>query len=257
MSGRTARINRGRGHSYLLDGQPVIGVTTAISKGAPKPTLPGWAAREVAGFALDNLNTITTLDRDASFDLLTGAPWRERDKAARRGTEVHTLAERLGNGEEVEVPDELAGHVDAYLEWLERWNPAVNLAEAVVINRRWRYMGTLDLVANIDGLGKCLIDLKTTRSGVFPETAFQLAAYRHAETWLHGGVERPMPQVDWTGVLWVRADGADLVPVAAGPDEFRQFLYVKQTAEWFTDRADRVIGPTVPPPTPPQLEVVR
>ena len=84
----------------------------------------------------------------------------------------------------MEVPEDLAGHVDCYLDFLERFDPEIILSEATVINRRWWYMGTLDLVCRIDGLGLCLLDIKTTRSGVFPESSLQLAAYRHAETWL-------------------------------------------------------------------------
>jgi hypothetical protein len=35
----TRRVNRGRGHSYLLDGAPVPGVTTILGQGMPKPAL--------------------------------------------------------------------------------------------------------------------------------------------------------------------------------------------------------------------------
>ena len=78
----TRRIDRGRGHSYLLDGKPVIGVTTAISNGVPKPAIAAWAGRTVAEFAMDNLELIGMLEREAGVDLLKGVPWRERDKAA-------------------------------------------------------------------------------------------------------------------------------------------------------------------------------
>ena len=45
-----------------------------------------------AGFEL-----LGQLDRDARIDLLKGAHYRDRDKAARRGTEVHALGEDLAH----------------------------------------------------------------------------------------------------------------------------------------------------------------
>jgi hypothetical protein len=245
----TKRIATGRGHTYKLDGQKVDGVTTIISDGVPKPALPNWAAREVATFAADNLDTLTTLDRDAAIDLLKGAPWRDRDRAARRGTEVHGLAERLIHGEEIEVPEELTGHVDAYLDFLDHWNPTAEHVELVVVNRRYRYMGTLDLIATLNDGQRWLLDIKTTRSGVFGEVALQLAAYRNAEICLDpNGDEQPMPEVDATGVIWVRADGYDLVPVDTNPNVFRAFLYAQQVGSFCKTNRD-LVGDALTPPT--------
>src|SRR5690348_144937 len=105
----TKRIDTARGHWYKLDGDKVDGVTTVIGNGVPKPALMPWAAREVATFAADNLELLGQLERDARIDLLKGAHYRDRDKAARRGTEVHRLAERLIKDEEIDVPEELVG----------------------------------------------------------------------------------------------------------------------------------------------------
>lgn len=247
MSG-TKRVNRGRGHSYLLDGQKVDGVTTIIGNGMPKPALTAWAAREAATYAADNLQTLANLDREARIDLIKGSPYRDRDKAARRGTEVHSLAERLASGEEVTVPEELVGHVDAYLKFREDWQPAEEIVEFTGANRKHRYMGTGDLICTLDGLGKVLVDVKTTRSGVFGEVALQLAAYRNFEFYLGPrGEELPMPEVEWTGVLWLRADGYDLVPVEAGPEMFRAFLYVQQVARFAESTSRTVVGDALSP----------
>src|SRR5690606_35587926 len=96
--GVTKRIDTARSHWYKLDGEKVDGVTTVISNGIPKPALTNWAAKQAATFAADNLDTLTALDREARIDLVKGSPWRDRDAAARRGTEVHGLAERIVNG---------------------------------------------------------------------------------------------------------------------------------------------------------------
>lgn len=267
------RTDRGRGHSYLIDGVKTRGVTTIIGDGYPKPALVAWAAGVVAEFVAEGLDPVPHGFVDASrmladlrviaarrerplpdkfsrikiADALKGLPYVERDLAANRGTEVHRLAERLAAGEpDVPIPEPLTGHVDAYLRFRDDWHPTDELVEVVVGNRTHGYCGTCDLWATVPDLadGRCLIDLKTNRTGPFGEVALQLAAYRYAETYLdHDGDERPVPPFDGGAyVLWLRADGYDLKPVQAGPDEFRQFLYVAQTATFANERSRDVIG---------------
>lgn len=246
----TKRIDGGRGHWYKLDGQKVDGVTTVISNGIPKPALINWAAREVATYAADNLEAIATLDRAARIDLLKGSHYRERDAAARRGTEVHGLAEKLINGEEITVPEELSGHVDSYMRFLDEWNPTPILVEAVLGNRSHKWMGTCDLICLVDGK-MALLDIKTTRSGIFGETALQLAAYSHAEFYIDAaGEEQLMIPIEWCGAIWVRADGYDVVPVEADDSVYRTFRYAQMIAKWQTDTSKTVVGDALRPPTP-------
>ena len=244
MADRTRRVDRGRSHSYLLDGKPVLGVTTIINKALPKPALTAWAAREVAEFVAARREILTKLSDDELIDLTKGAPFRERDRAANRGTEVHRLAEQLARGQEIQVPDELIGHVDAYIGFLEIFKPSSALLERPVFNRTYRYGGTFDLVCTIDELGaRCLLDIKTNRSGPFGEMALQLAGYGNAEFYVdEDGHEQPMPLIDFYGVCWVRADGFDLVPYQVTELEFRQFLFCIQTAWWIDHRMPLVKG---------------
>jgi hypothetical protein len=228
----TRRLERGGVHSYLLDGKPCPGVTTIIGNGVPKPALVPWAAKVCAGYVVDHWDELAALTPSKRLELITKAPSTDRDAAARRGTEVHRLGERLAAGDEISVPDELVGHVDAYLRFLDDWQVEPLLLESAVVNRRWHYMGTFDLLARIAGR-TWLLDLKTNRSGVFAETALQLAAYRNAEAYLDADWrEHRMPAVDATAAVWVRADGYDLIPVDTGPDVFRSFLYAAQVAEF-------------------------
>ena len=246
----TKRIDSGRGHSYKLDGQKVDGVTTVLSNGIPKPALINWAAREVATFAADNLETLAALKRDERIDLLKGSHYRERDAAARRGTEVHRLAERLLHGEEVTVPEELVGHVDSYLRFLDEWQPKTMLVEAVLGNRSHKWMGTCDFVGVVDDK-VALLDIKTTRSGIYGETALQLAAYAHAEFYLDAaGAEQPMPPIEWCGAIWVRADGYDIVPCQADETVYRMFRYAQQIAAFTTTHSKEWVGDTLTPPRP-------
>lgn len=253
----------GSGHSYFLDGEKVPGVTTILGNGIPKPALVGWAARTVAEYVTDRLTLkddvvdaaellealrkfnetsrypekwrVGELNRGTLSKVLARVQYADRDAAANRGTEVHRLAELLGRGEEIVVPEEIKGHVESYVRFLDEFDPTDALLERVVINRRWRYMGKFDMIATIEHpkLGRVLLDVKTSRSGPFEEVGLQLAGYRFAETMIEeDGTEVPMPEVDACGVVWVRADGYDLIPFKADESTFRTFLYAKQVGEW-------------------------
>ncbi len=234
------RRNVARGHVYEdANGRPVTGVTTILSKGWPKPQLPGWSARTVAETAVNRWDELAQLPISVRLKELKDAPWADRDAAARRGTEVHDLAEQLVAGHRVNAPDELAGHVDAYVKFLNDADPEPVLVEAVVANYTIGYAGTLDLIADIRG-ERWLLDIKTTRSGVYGETAYQLAAYRYAEKFLGYG-EQPMIPVDRCAVVWVRSDGYSFKPMTVGPAEFRQFRYIYENCK-AADIAPTLIG---------------
>lgn len=228
---RTGRVNRGKGHRYLLDGERIPGVTTIIGDGLPKPALMNWGIKTVASAAVDQWDELAELPVSERIEKLKKAPWEDRDTAARRGSEVHTLAEKLGAGEKIDVPEELAGHVEACVAFLNDWNPEILVAERPVFSRRHKYGGTFDLIATLADGQRWLLDYKTNRSGPFGETALQLAAYRAADFYLdEDSNEQALPAVDACGVIWLRADGYDLVPFEAGPRQHRAFLYVAQVA---------------------------
>jgi len=243
----TRRVNSGRsGHRYYLDGSPVEGVTTIINGGVPKPALVGWAAREVAERVIARRKILTELNDDEIMNILRNVPWEERDKAAVRGTEVHAYAARLARGETVDVPELLVGYVDAYRSWWEAWHPSEPvIVEATVINRQYRYMGTLDWLGAIPELGLTLLDVKTGKSGVFAETALQLAAYGNAETLVVGDEERPMPgPIDTYAALWLTPDSWVFYPMDVGEAEFRAFLYAGGIHRWVKRRAgDKATDP--------------
>lgn len=190
----------------------------------------------------------TPLPRAALEDALQSLRFRDLDQASHKGTTVHNLAHQLAQGLQVEVPDLLAGHVKSYLKFLTDWKPHDALIERVIVNRRWRYMGKFDMIASFDPLpewfqercgkesGSLLIDIKTSRSGVFAETALQVEAYRNGETMLEGAGEVPMPSVDGVGALWVRTDGYDFygfdINSTTRPTTFEIFAYAIQLSSW-------------------------
>src|SRR5260370_25036887 len=232
---KLTRKNYGKGHSYYLDGEKIPGVTSILGDGLAKPALSSWAAKTVGGYAVDNWDTLGELKLSERLKSLENAHYADRDAAGKRGTEVHKLAEALNAGKKVAVPDELAGHVEASVKFLDEHDPQVVLTEASVVYLKPlnEYAGTLDLVADFPALGQRLLcDVKTARSGVFPDNALQLAAYRYADSYLDGTTLKPMPQVDGCAVIHVPADGYSLVPLEAGPAEHRVFLYCRLLWRW-------------------------
>lgn len=250
------RVDRGKGHSYLdANGLKVPGVTT-ILKALPKDALINWAANATADAAINRWEELAALPPAARLDTLKKARYADRDAAANRGTEVHRLAEQLVHGTAVAYPDALAGHVSAYVQFLDEFEPQPVLVEGVVMSHAHGYAGTLDLIADIAG-ERWLLDIKTSRSGIFGETALQLAGYRYADTYVtESGTEVDMIPVDRCGAIHVRADGYSLIPVEAEREQHRDLLYVQQVARW-ADTSRDLIGDPIQPPTTSRFRIVR
>jgi len=249
--GPIRRVETAKGHHYVdANKRRVPGVTTITGDGLPKPALINWAGNATADYAIDHWAELGELSPAARLTKLRGGRYETRDAAANRGTQVHALADQLIRGVEVDVPEELAGHVESYVHFLDEFSPEPALIEGVVFSHRHGYAGTLDLIAYFPTLGQwLLVDLKTNRTGIYGETAIQLAGYRYADTHLdEHGVEQPMIQVDGCAAVHVRADGFDLIPVTAGPEQHRDLLYAQQIKR-FTDEARDLVGSPIPPPS--------
>lgn len=245
------RVEIPKGHYYKdANGQRVPGVTSVTGGGLPKTALINWAANATAEYAINNWDDLTSLQPAARLKRLQGARYEDKDRAANRGTEVHKLAEQLITGAEIEIPEELAGHAESYVQFLDEFDPQPVLIEGTVYSIKHGYAGTLDLIADFPTLGKrFLVDLKTNRSGIFGETALQLAGYRYSEKYVDAdGAVHPMLPVDGCAAVHVRADGYDLIPLTAGERQFRQFLYAQQV-KFFDDESRELVGTPIPPPS--------
>lgn len=243
------RVNYGRGHGYKLDGQKVDGVTTLISQGLPKPALMYWSARTVAEYVADadeqTIATLRGLGRSGMVAALKDVPWTARDQAAAKGTEVHRLAEKLAAGEEVEVPEAIAGFVESCVAFLDAYQvrPLAPL-ECAVGSRQWRYGGSADLIANVllptGERVNAVLDYKTAASGIWPDVSLQLAAYRNAEIYVDAdGHEQPIADLnlsDTAYAVWLRADGFDCYPVAVGEETFKTFCHLAYVARRINDK---------------------
>lgn len=267
---KIVRTDNGRNHWYTdtETGDRIDGVTTINGNGLPKKALINWAGNATADYAIDHWDELSELAPSARLKKMQGGRYESRDEAANRGTQVHKMGERLIAGESVVVPDLLRPYVNSYVRFLDEFQLRARYVEGLVYSETHRYVGTFDIVGDIllpdmpeyehlprdeDGfVCDCLIDAKTNRSGIYGETALQLAGYRFAEFMQSDPKDPdtafPMPEIAWTGALWIRPDGYSLVPVTADEEQHRAFLYVQQVGQW--DKTSRdLVGSPIEPPT--------
>jgi len=212
----------GRPYHYYIDGdnKRIPGVTSIIGDGIPKPKLINWAGNATAEYAVDNWDTLAEMPHATRLKELQGGRYEKTDKAKDAGTKVHMYAEALVQGIEVTgIPEELRGHVENYVKFIDAWQLDPVLVEVVVVNYTRGYAGTLDLIADLTGPTsepeRLLLDIKTGASGVFSEAALQLAAYRNAEYYVDtDGNEQPMMPVDGCAIIHCTADDCQLLPAA-------------------------------------------
>ena len=247
--GPFTRRNYGRGHGYRdARGERVPGVTTILSDGLPKPALVNWAVRTAAEYAVDNWTTLGDLPISERLGMIAGAPNERKQSAALRGTKLHDAAQVLIETGAVDVEPEQVPLVENYAAFLREWSVVPHYVESAVYSVTHGYAGTLDLIATLADGCVWLLDIKTSK-GVWGDQALQLAAYRHAEFLSDDdvdGADIAMPAVEKVGIVHVRADNYDLVPMVAGAAEFRAFLYVAQVAATAKRLRELVGAPLTP-----------
>lgn len=250
------RIDKGANHWYELDGERVPSVTEIQRKAIPKQdVLTGWAGRQSGDYVLDHWDELAASPPSERWSAVAYAHSRKNTKARKLGTRVHKLADRLAAGEEVPVPAELAGYVEAYTQFLFDYDVSVFMSEAVVWSKTHGHVGTLDVGAWLhfpDGdVVAALLDIKTG-SGVYDDVAFQFAGYRYADTFVDvddegATVERSMPTFGGCWVVHLREGGYDLLPVEVTEETYRGFLYLKESAAAIEANKGAVGEPVEPP----------
>lgn len=237
---RFYRRNFGKGHAYYLDGAKLDGVTTLLSNGLPKPALVNWAANTTADYATDHWDELALMPMSARNKELRQARYADRDAAAKRGNEVHDLAEKLAHGEEVDVPDDIRGHVESAAAFLDDFEVEVILSETSCYHEHALYAGTFDLLLRSKRFpGRVILaDWKTNRSGIYPETALQLTAYARSTHYLDGGVIKRTADLGITDcwAIWIRADGYEVYPMECSDNTWSVFAYIAAVARTASNR---------------------
>lgn len=222
-------------HRYLLDGEPVDSVTTILKNSIPKESLIKWAAKSVAEWVAANEPEVSDLYRSQPERMvarLKDVPFAKSAQAAFNGTHFHDLIERYLRGESIDVPDHMRGHFNAALQFIQDWKIEPVLIEAAIGSREHRYAGKFDLIADSQHSERAIFDWKTSGSGIYFETAFQLNAYAFAEFHGEDGDEQPMSDVGVRNAyaVHIRGDGYEVVPMKFGPDVFDEFVHLMNSA---------------------------
>lgn len=271
--------------------QRLWSVTTIIGV-LDKPALLYWAAEQTAKAACSISKSLTArIDEDGEENVVKFL----RDARFRRakgmlsdsefGTQMHALCERYALTGERPTPSaemfgaDLAAAVaclDRFSEWLDAFQPSYQATEVMVATPSYGIAGTTDGFMTIDGV-RMIFDLKFSKksydargkpTGLYPEVALQLAAYRFSElaaVWRPRRFEvfrrryyalskaeiemaAPVPEVDAGLGIKITPEYATASPVRCDEDVYRYFLNCLEVARFQFDVAKDVIGAPLTPP---------
>lgn len=116
-----------------------------------------------------------------------------KNAGGNRGSKVHQAVDKLLRGEEVKMDshfivdgkdEELTVEdwecVMSFADWHRLENPKqIILNESVVVSKKFKYAGTLDLFYEKRDGRKSILDIKTS-SSIWPEMELQLSSYKNA-----------------------------------------------------------------------------
>lgn len=260
MTNPVGRVN-GR-YATQVGGKPTNPSVTTVLGVLNKPGLPWGAAKETALFAYHHRDEWEDLAPEEAVDRLRKHHRGVWDDKANRGSIVHGLALLWAKGEECDCPPDCGPYMDALERFYDDWAPEWTFCEETVVfdHPTLGYGGTFDAIADLADGHRWLLDIKTG-ADVWPETALQLAAYRHATSIAvygpMGGIEalEPNCEVERCGVIHLRGDGTyGLVPLQAGRREWDWFLDCRRLYEFTTSKvAKSLLGE---PLLPPRLEAM-
>ena len=165
------------------------------------------------------------------------------------GTAIHTIAERVFNGENVgKVHPEHQGFLDQLNRFIKEFGVEPLHVEKTIWNTELNYAGTADLFCKAGG-ETIVLDLKTGASGVFAETALQLCAYAHAEFLLEpDGTRLDLPDLEGAAALSLRPDTFSVIPCRIDEEVFAVFRSLVGVSQWQRGLSRSVLGPPVKAP---------
>jgi hypothetical protein len=263
-------------------------VTTILKSFGDSTGLIEWSAGTVADTAIDRYEWLGQLIEaegpGEARTWLIGSRYRSQPgtrSATKLGTAVHAAIEeyvvtgrRPPHGTPLAdvgvMDDEVAPYLDNFDLFLDRFQPQFEAAEMTVYHPGYRYAGTLDGIATIDGQ-RVVIDYKTKKEGFdkkgqrtrpWTDVGLQLAAYRHATRaavvkarkhekygqryYLLNATELeatvPMPETDGAIVVHLTPDHCDLYPVETSTEVHDYFLFALEAARWTLQKSRTVIG---------------
>jgi hypothetical protein len=165
-------------HRHLYDGQPLIGVTTALGIISKGDGLIQWGVNQAIEHISNQLQgELSPTDVHLLLHEAKSA-WRfKRDEAAAIGSQAHGWVEAYLRGEEPSWPEQtpVRNSCEAAVRWLDNHHWQTIEVEKQIYSPKYGYAGILDWWAIIDGIPS-VPDWKTSK-GIYTSYRYQTAAY--------------------------------------------------------------------------------
>jgi hypothetical protein len=227
---------------------------TNVTGALPKPALIRWAAKITAETAVEQLEAWSNMPPYEAVDWLKQTPYRNRDRAAARGTTIHAVIDNILQGRTYEVESLVEPWVGAAMRFIQDARPRVERTEASVYNEKVLTAGTFDFLGRLDRapeLGRVLIDWKTSK-GVYADMAVQVVGgYALGTDYIldDDGKEQEWHEPDTVLIVHFSAEGYSIRPVPKDRTLRRAFLGALEIRKWEDD------GPPIGQPYQLQLDL--
>lgn len=172
-------------------------VTTIIGQLDKSGPLMGWAVKMVIEYLQQHKDDLA---KDPTETFKQAKAWYKQlqQQALDLGSELHNCIEVYLKGQKIdgilEVHLELKGAFAEFCRWQQANNFQIVESEHIVWSEEYKFAGTLDCVAHLNGGALYLVDFKSSKA-IYPEYLMQIAAYKVAYE------ERTGKKIEKLGIL--------------------------------------------------------
>jgi hypothetical protein len=162
-------------HIHLLEGRPLMGVTTVLGVISKGNVLIDWSARMATEYIRDNLKSMD--DLEMVLEEAKNAHRKKKERAGDWGTALHKIIEDfIKDGKEpLNLDDNQGKCFSLFKSWATENNVEFLESEKHVYSKTDWVGGIADIIAVVNGK-KMICDIKTG-SGIYPEMWAQMGAY--------------------------------------------------------------------------------
>lgn len=212
------------------DGYPSVSNVLGI---VDKPAIRWWHVKGALAAAWESRGAFAQMsDKDQAVNAFKSAPFKSSNRKADLGSAVHAVCAALASDAPMPSrPAEADPYCEQFLQFVADFDVDIIDVERTVISRESRYGGTFDLVATLDHNEQILLDIKTG-SGVYDETALQLAAYKWADWYFTDGGLKKWTFAGRCAAVHLGPDFYELVPVDTSIDVFNSFVGLRHGWEF-------------------------
>ncbi len=174
-------------------------VTEVLGMLDKSPALMGWAVKCCVNYIAENFEIY---GQDRIGELLAAAKTNYKDISQDSldiGSEVHSSIEayiKFGKDKIGTIRDEVSNALIAFWDWEKANNVKWLETEMPVVNEAVGYAGTLDAIAEVNGVITC-IDFKSSKA-IYEEYITQVCAYKFARESMSGEYIIKGRETEWT-----------------------------------------------------------